>query len=191
MRQVGGHYREAHYIYHTPEGNMWFGSTPFGPQGRMVPRSSGWIISEGTHFELRFSTLVSALTRIARVQRSAIQVTDAHRAWYMDSLLADYPTEYRDGERTAAEWAEWSTTVPAYDALLEDSEGQIWARLYPYDASTATWDIFDAEGRLVATAATPARLDVKQIGADWLLGQTKGEMDEPLVMLYRLDRPID
>lgn len=188
MHQVGSHYREAHYIYHTPDGNMTFGNTPFGPQGRMVPTSTGWITSDGTHFELRYSTLAGALTRIVRVQRAPVPVTDADRSWFMDSLLADYPPEYHDGERNAAEWAEWGTTMPAYDALLQDSEGLTWARRYPYDAAVAQWDVFDAEGRLVATASTPRALDVMQIGPDWVLATTRGELDEPMVLLYHLTR---
>ena len=188
MHQVGSYFATASYVYNTPDGSMWFGNTPFGPQGRIVPLADGWIHSEGERFEYAERRLDNTLTRIVRVQRPRRPVTAIDRGWFMDSLLADYEPKYRDGERAAAEWAEWALTMPAYDALVHDSEGMIWARVYPYDAAMATWDIFDPEGRLVAMTTTPARLDVKQIGPDWILGQAKGEMDEPLVMLFTLRR---
>jgi hypothetical protein len=188
MRQVGSHYREANYVYHTPNGDVWFGNSPFAPRGSMVPSTVGWIQSGGEQFEWQAWTLEGVLSRIIRVQRPVRPVTDAQRTRHMDSLLAEASPEDRDGERTVLEWAEWSTTMPAYDALLRDSEGMTWARIYPYDATMATWDVFDRTGQLVATASTPSTLEVKQIGVDWLLGQGKGEMDEPLVLMYRLTR---
>lgn len=188
MRRFGAYYSRSHYILYTPDGSMWFGSKPFGPQGELLVTDAELIRSDGSAFEIRYLSHLDSLTRIVRVNRPVHAVTEGDRAWYMDSVLADYPPKYHEAERRANEWAEWSATVPAYDALVRDSEGQLWARVYPKDAPTATWDVFDAEGRLVATASTPADLDVKQIGADWLLAQTKGEMDEPLVLLYRLTR---
>jgi hypothetical protein len=188
MIRVGSWYSSASYVLHTPDGNMVIGNTPFGPQGQAVPVVTGWIASGGEDFEIRHHSLDGTLRQIVRVQRPPRMVTDVARQWFMDSLLGQYELESRDAERNAVEWAEWSATMPAYDRLVVDSLGSTWARIYPYDAPIATWDVFDTEGRLVATAATPSTLEVEQIGPDWVLGQGKGEMDEPLVYLFRLTR---
>jgi hypothetical protein len=188
MRRFGAYYSRSHYVLHTPDGSMWFGSKPFGPQGEILVTDAELIRSDGSAFEIRYLSHLDSLSRIVRVNRPVRAVTESDREWYMDSVVADYPPEYHEAERRANEWAEWSATVPAYDALIQDSEGQLWARVYPKDAPTATWDVFNADGRLVATASTPSGLDVKQIGRDWVLGQGKGVMDEPLVYLYRLSR---
>lgn len=91
-------------------------------------------------------------------------------------------------KRNRLEFAEWSPTLPAYTALLRDSEGLLWARRYPYREPRATWEIFDPEGHLVATATTPAANTVLQVGRDWILVRGTGEFDEPLVQLYGLAR---
>lgn len=91
-------------------------------------------------------------------------------------------------KRNRLEFAKWSPTLPAYTALLRDSEGLLWARRYPYREPRATWEIFDPEGHLVATATTPAANTVLQVGRDWILVRGTGEFDEPLVQLYGLAR---
>jgi hypothetical protein len=187
-QSVGRAYIGSSYTFDTPDGTTWFGSRPFGAKGSLAFFDGGWYHSPGDRFEIREIASGDTVRRIMRVQREPVAVTDADRAWHFDSVLALADSQYRDGEREALEFAEWSTTMPTYTALVLDSEGMIWARRYPYTDPLARWEIFDPDGRLVATAVTPAQLDVRQIGPDWLLAMTKGEYDEPLVAVYRLTR---
>lgn len=188
VRTIGHGYLRAHYTLDTPDGSTTFGTAPFGPTGAFAFTDSVWYHSEGRRHEVREVAEGDVVRRIFRVRHDPAPVTDADRNWLIDSVLADYEPEYHAHERGALEFAEWSPTMPAYTALIRDSEGLLWARRYPYREPRAVWEIFDADGRLAATATTPAAAKVVQIGRDWLLVQARGEYDEPLVQLFSLRR---
>jgi hypothetical protein len=81
------------------------------------------------------------------------------------------------------------TTVPAYDRLVVDQQGNLWVRdfvLTPDDAPR--WSVFDPQGRWVSTVQTPAGVEVYQIGPDWILGRALDDLDVEYVRLYRLRR---
>ncbi|HEX6038825.1 hypothetical protein [Longimicrobium sp.] len=78
-------------------------------------------------------------------------------------------------------------TMPAFDQLAVDAEQNLWVRDYqvaPDDPSR--WSVFDPRGRWLGTVETPAGLTVLQIGADWILGRARDELEVEYVRLYRL-----
>lgn len=178
----------ATYIYNTAEGSTWVGRMPFGPRGALAFADSSWFRSSGDRYEVEELGDDGAIRRILRVLRPVAPVGDADRSRFLDSVLAETAPEHRDGERGALELAEWSATHPAYTTLVRDPQALFWARHVPPGAATAAWEIFDAEGRLAATATTPLGWEVRQVGPDWVLVTTKGENDEPLVQLHALRR---
>ena len=48
------------------------------------------------------------------------------------------------------------------------------------------WSVFDTYGTQVATAVTPASLDVLEVGHDYVLGVTRDELDVEYVQLHLL-----
>lgn len=83
-------------------------------------------------------------------------------------------------------------TLPSYADLLGDGGGRLWLRefLLPDEqARGERWTVFDADGRMLGTVATPAGLRVTEIGADYVLGVWKDEEDVEHVRLHRLVRP--
>ena len=80
-------------------------------------------------------------------------------------------------------------TVPAYDRLIVDQQGNLWVRDYVFSPEDAPrWSVFDPQGRWVATAQTPAGVEVYQIGPDWILGRGLDDLDVEYVRMYRLRR---
>lgn len=80
-------------------------------------------------------------------------------------------------------------TIPAFDRLLVDSQGHLWVRDYLLSSDDEPrWSVYDREGKWVATARTPARLEVYQIGPDWVLGRARDEMDVEYVRVHPLRR---
>jgi hypothetical protein len=80
-------------------------------------------------------------------------------------------------------------TIPAFDRILVDPQGNLWVReflLSPEDAQR--WSVFDPQGRLAGTARTPAGVEVYQVGADWILGRGLDDLDVEYVRTYRLRR---
>jgi hypothetical protein len=188
IERVGTFFDRAHYTYDTNDGWITFGSTPFGPTPAFVMHDAGWIHTGGAQFEYREMALDGSVARIVRTQQTPPAVTEQDRVWFRDSLYAEYEGEGLEHEKAALDWAEWSDSMPAYDRLMIDDGGHVWARHYPYTAPTATWDLFAPDGTLLGTVAVPADLTVRQIGADWLLATRKGDLDEPMVVLFRLTR---
>jgi hypothetical protein len=80
-------------------------------------------------------------------------------------------------------------TIPAFDRMIVDHQDHLWVRdfvLSPQDAQR--WSVFDPQGRLVATAQTPAGVEVYQVGPNWILGRVLDDLDVEYVRMYRLSR---
>ncbi len=85
---------------------------------------------------------------------------------------------------------EFPETVPPYSQLLVDSEDHLWVRDYKIRGTSGpeTWSVFAPEGQLLGTLQTPERLQVRQIGADFILGIWTDELDVSYVRMYALER---
>jgi hypothetical protein len=85
---------------------------------------------------------------------------------------------------------EFPPTLPAYTALIVDSEDLVWVRAFPRGTGgTAPWSVFASSGALIAEVAVPRHLEVFEIGRDYLLGRYLDPAEAiPEVRLYRLDR---
>ncbi|MBW3571971.1 MAG: hypothetical protein KY467_12780, partial [Gemmatimonadetes bacterium] len=80
-------------------------------------------------------------------------------------------------------------TVPAFDQLAVDPEGNLWVRDYQADATqSARWQVFDPAGRWLGGVDLPPGLLVYQIGSDWILGRVRDELEVEYVRLHRLVR---
>lgn len=80
-------------------------------------------------------------------------------------------------------------TVPAYDRLLVDADGALWVRDFlaaPDDPQR--WSVFSPDGAWLGTVDTPAGLEILQVGATWVLGRGRDELDVESVRLHRLQR---
>jgi hypothetical protein len=80
--------------------------------------------------------------------------------------------------------------LPAFSELLVDGAGNLWVRdPRPLEDQPHHWSVFDREGRWLGTVQTPADLQVRQIGPDWMLGTAQDEMEVEHVRMYRLQKP--
>ncbi len=77
-------------------------------------------------------------------------------------------------------------TLPAHGAILPDAEGNLWVAAYSLEEEPARWSVFDADGRFLGTVATPAGGTLTDVGADYVLGVWRDELDVERVRLYRL-----
>ena len=81
-------------------------------------------------------------------------------------------------------------TRPAYGILLVDAQGNLWAGEYTrYPASPQRWTVFSRNGELLGEVTVAEQFKVLQIGADWVLGVGRDELDVEYVMLYGLEKP--
>lgn len=80
-------------------------------------------------------------------------------------------------------------TLPAFDQVVEDADGNAWVRHYhfPTDAPQR-WSVFSPTGELLAEAETPAALHVQQIGPDWIVGVAMDDLGVSYVHVHALSR---
>lgn len=80
-------------------------------------------------------------------------------------------------------------SIPNVDDLLVDDEGMVWVGLYRGDPSAPRlYHVYDAEGRFLARVTMPADVEVLEIGAGHVLGNTRDELDVERVVLLELTR---
>ncbi len=79
--------------------------------------------------------------------------------------------------------------MPTFDKLLVDRTGHLWVREYqPSWEDSQIWSTFTPEGRWLGEVGVPSALAITDIGADYILGIWRDEMDVEYVRMYSLDR---
>jgi hypothetical protein len=156
-------------------GNVSVASRPFGLDAQVAVASDRWYYGSSGGYEIEVHSLDGALERIIRYDRPNRRLT------------SDVADGYR--ERTAGTfWARIPTpeTLPAYSRLFADDAGNLWVEDYALRDEPATWSVFNPEGRLLGSIEIPPGGLIKQIGADFVLGIWKDELDVEQARMYRL-----
>lgn len=176
------------WIYETASGTSWFGPLPYAPHAADAFADSAWYRVVGDRFEIIERDWTGRTRRLIRTLRVRRAVTAADRERAGEQGVAAEGEEYREERRPIFEWMPYPDSMPAYDRLLRDDTGRLWARVFPDTLAQATWDVFDSAGRLLGMAHLPRDLDIRQIRADHLVALVRGDLGEPLVELYRLSQ---
>ena len=81
-------------------------------------------------------------------------------------------------------------TLPAISGLVVDREGNVWAEACDPELGNArTWSVFEPGGELLAEVTMPPRFRPYDIGADFVLGVIRDDLDVERIHMYRLHRP--
>jgi hypothetical protein len=176
-------------IYHAQvRGQPWFRAIPFDPQPSAAAGPGAFYLSDGATAAVRVHGSDGRLVRVLRVARDPEPVTSAD----LDRFVNVQVQAIRDpGQRS-----EWRTrysrmpvpaTRPAYQSLLVDDDGHVWAEHFRGDPAEApTWTVFDPERGALGSIQTPAGVAVLHIGRHALLGRTRGELEIEHVVRYPL-----
>ena len=162
--------------YQTSVGGGGPGTRPLMFPRMLTPTvgSEGFAISEGADFRIdRFSGDGRHVTSI-RVNRPARSVTATDR----DAALAKQPRESPPD-------VVFPATFPAYSALWFDREGRLWAEVFQTPTATAgTWDVFDHNGRLLATIQAPTSLRLVAADAARIYAIHTDELDVQTIRAF-------
>ncbi len=169
------------------------GSPPVGMMIPFVAKSSAVVapgralITDGASFEVREYDHGGNLKRVFRVDESPGAVTPG----LVDRHAELTASEPRYVENMRERYAEMPIpeVLPAFEDLLIDQLGWLWARVYELDSAKAQrWMVFDAEGQARGSVETPIGLDVQAIGADYVLGVWVDDLGVEYVRRHRLER---
>lgn len=79
--------------------------------------------------------------------------------------------------------------MPVYERIVVDSGGHVWARMVQASGlDVSTWYVFSADGIWLGRVEMPESLEVHEIGADYLLGVQRDELDVPFVVEIPVNR---
>ena len=119
----------------------------------------------------------------------ALSTTNADIDQAIETEAAGRGDDVRARVRATYEKMDLPKTVPAYKAMLVDSEGAVWVRDYRSRGNQVTWTVFTREGRQLAEVQLPVSLTVFEIGKDYVLGKFIDPVEDiPEIRMYRLRR---
>jgi hypothetical protein len=128
---------------------------------------------------------------IRKAAGSPVATSPADVAYARSRRLALVEEQQRPSYENELAGFEIAKTLPAYAAIVLDSDGLVWVQDYPRPGAQATrWSVFTSQGVQRAELMLPANLEVYEIGRDYVLGRyLDPEESVPQVKLYRLQRP--
>jgi hypothetical protein len=96
---------------------------------------------------------------------------------------------YRQRTEEALQEMKVPETMPAFSNLKADSDGNLWVQEYRADGENHNrWTVFDPQGGLLARVNAPTRLNILDIGRDYILGLRTNQLDVEHVEVYRLTK---
>ena len=195
-------------------GNTATFAIAYGARAHVAGSPNGVWYGFPATFELRRigRTGVDRIVRRAWSPESATpQLEDAYRAWFQEpgrvadidpAMLPEVVMVLRAQQGRTGSPADapltFADTLPAFVEVLATRDGSVWARLParlrdlvddPAHLSTDDWTVFDPDGRWLGTVTTPPQLQVREIGADYVLGVWRDSLDVPYVHMHRLIKP--
>ena len=91
-------------------------------------------------------------------------------------------------ERSLRE-APHGSTVPFYERILGDDEGNLWVEEFTVPGEPpAGWTVFGTEGRLLGTVDLPEEFRPLHIGSDFVLGVATDDLGVERVRMYGLEK---
>jgi hypothetical protein len=160
---------------------------PYGLTSQRAVSGEGMYFGSSERFEIGFySGAGTALKRLIRCPIPNPLVTAQERAAY-ERERSERSRRSSPSFRRLLEMVEVPEAKPAYGRLLVDVEDNLWVAQYRRDpASQSHWDVFDRIGRWLGPVATPAGLEVLEIGVDYVLGVGRDAFDVEYVAVHEL-----
>lgn len=171
-------------------GNMVsFPYVPFAGGPVSAAGRGRFVVGSGANAELHVFDAGGELERIVRWP-GARRASSAELERLQDHMLGEGTSaaQRRSNRQLLAE-APLPDSLPAAQGVVVDNLGYIWVEHYrPPWESEPTWAILDANGRWLGTVHTPRGLRIYEIGADYVLGVWRDEMNVEYVRMYALRR---
>lgn len=174
----------------------------FASSFEMATGPDGYFATEGDAYSINEYDANSRLRRIIRLTRELRPVTDeikaAHEARLREQILAPgAPIEGGSPEEVLEMMLAppYPSHLPAFDHLLVDPEGNLWAGQSSYgggdDDQTPDMNeyfVFAPDGRHLGIVEVPADLSVQQIGSDFVLALAYDDLEVSYVHGYSIEK---
>lgn len=160
---------------------------PLGHTAALAPAGSLMAVTDGRSFAIRSYGSDGALRRIVRGPIEPLALTDSMRQRYFAARLGGPARQEREWLARAGN--PMPDATPAYEALIADADGFLWARRFTIPGDDMQrWGVFGPDGPFLGYVALPAGLDVLEIGADYVLGKVQDSLGVERVLEFRLNK---
>lgn len=162
----------------------------FGKSPRAMARGDRFFLGTRDRYEINVFDPSGGLVRIVRVLIPPVAVTTEHLDGLLEEQLARLPDPAMEPAfRTGFRDNPHADHMPAFEALLLDSEGCLWVEDKNIPGDTLrTWTVFDRDGVPMTRLSLPMANRVLDIGEDFVLASFTDELDVEYVRVYSLGR---
>jgi hypothetical protein len=173
----------------TPEG-VRMTSLPFPRVPIEAVAGNRFYFGPADSYELQVYGMTGQLQQIIRLPQVRRQVTEEDISGFRREQLE---RAGREGTRPAMErmlsQMPYPEIMPPYSRLLVDVEGNIWVADYLANhEAEQTWRVFSPEGFYFGTVSVPSRMEVLQIGSDFVLGRSSDDLDVEYIQFHSLTK---
>lgn len=165
-----------------------------------LPHSIGWTVYAGASSHIFLGAGVDSevevwnqdgkLIRLIRWKAAPRPVDGSEIERFKEDFLVRH-----EGSDREEFWNGWLRDVPfpevmpTFDKLIVDGTGHLWVRKYqPSWEDSQIWHTFTPDGRWLGEVVVSPTLAITDIGADYILGIWRDEMDVEYVRMYLLKR---
>ncbi len=143
-------------------------------------------------YEYRQYDRAGTIQAIVRLEQPPVALTPADLERERQERLERIDESQRDRWRRIMDELPRVTILPAFRSIRGDAEGNVWVedRLHPTDESSA-WTVFAPDGRALTKVRLHERFRPMELGADYVLGVVRDELDVERLQLWRLEKPAD
>ena len=171
---------------------VWTGQSmlpvPFSPRSLRATVGNRVAVASGSVPEVSVHDPDGSLAARYRIAREREPVTESDVGQVIESLV-------ELGQGSAAVWRQWRDDMevpayePAFDQLLADGNGNLWAQRFTADLLTReppSWDVFGPAGTWLGVVATPGGMVVNAIRDGLVAGVYRDELGVEYVSVHRL-----
>ena len=175
--------------YWMPMGDgMTAAEVPFGSSGTATGHGTGWLYTPGDRYRVEAYDTVGALRAVFTHPAEPPPVTDADVERYFAVFREEMGGEPSQVETSVREIPR-PERMPAYDEVLSDHDGNVWARPYIGEGAEGCWHVYGRAGTTFAQLCFPERFSLLDVAGDVALGVLRDELDVERIARYRIVRP--
>lgn len=174
-----------------PRGGLERRRRPFGRGTAFAAAGDRFYVADNVSYEIRVYSIAGQLTQVIRRQAAQLPLEDSDIQALEDSVLASVDSDSRPQMRVLfANLPPPPTTYPAFEPDIHVDAGlNLWVReSNRVGDHRSRWSVFTAEGEFLGTLGMPPGIELLDIGADYVLGLRRDELDVEYVQLFQLRR---
>ena len=172
---------------------LWTGQSmlpvPFSPRSLRAIVGNRVAVAGGSVPEVSIHGPDGSLAARYRITRDVRPVIESDVRQVIEDLV-------ELGQGSEAVWRQWRDDIevpafaPAFDQLLADGDGNLWAQRFTADLLTReppSWDVFSPAGAWLGVVATPGSMVVTAIRDGLVAGVYRDELGVEYVSVHRLE----